>query len=149
MVTNAAPLTCYSRMLGMRKEINSSIENLQAKQFTVSTPSHICYWGWNRGTYSCQLTRFYILFSNTFKKRCVAKLPDLHIDIHNFCVMSKLRTYLQAMEKVTDRRCQNVLQPTVQLIRHLYLIMVVPCKAELVFLTDDCSVLRRKASTTT
>ncbi|XP_020367148.1 cytokine-like protein 1 isoform X2 [Rhincodon typus] len=116
MVTNAAPLTCYSRMLGMRKEINSSIENLQAKQFT---------------------------------KRCVAKLPDLHIDIHNFCVMSKLRTYLQAMEKVTDRRCQNVLQPTVQLIRHLYLIMVVPCKAELVFLTDDCSVLRRKASTTT
>ncbi|XP_043560120.1 cytokine-like protein 1 [Chiloscyllium plagiosum] len=116
VVTHAAPPTCYSRMLSMRKEIKSNIANLEAKQFT---------------------------------KRCVSKLPDLHIDIHNFCVISKLRAYLQAVEKVTDRRCQNVLQPTVQLIRRLYLIMVVPCKAELVFLTDNCSALQRKASTTT
>ncbi|XP_072367986.1 cytokine-like protein 1 [Scyliorhinus torazame] len=113
LVGSAAPPTCYSRMLGMRKEIKNSIENLQAEQFT---------------------------------KRCVAKLPDLHLDIHNSCVMSKMRSYLHAVEKITDRRCQDMLQPTVQLIRRLYIIMVVPCKAELVFLTNNCSALRRTAS---
>ncbi|XP_078405793.1 cytokine-like protein 1 [Cetorhinus maximus] len=116
MVANAAPLTCYSRMLGMRKEIKNSIENLQAEQFT---------------------------------KRCVAKLPNLHIDIHNSCVMSKMRNYLHAVEKMTDRHCQGMLQPTVRLIRRLYIIMVVPCKAELVFSTNNCSALQRTASTTT
>ncbi|XP_078087784.1 cytokine-like protein 1 [Mustelus asterias] len=106
-------------MLGMRKEIKNSIENLQAEQFS---------------------------------KRCVAKLPNLHIDIHNSCVMSKMRNYLQAVEEMTNQRCKDVLQPTVQLIRRLYIIMVVPCKAELVFLTNNCSALQRpphRASTTT
>lgn len=46
----------------------------------------------------------------------------------NSCVMSKMRSYLQAAE-TTSRRCQNTLQPTVQLIKRLYIIMVVPCKA--------------------
>ncbi|XP_055498554.1 cytokine-like protein 1 isoform X2 [Leucoraja erinacea] len=113
LVASAAPRTCYSRIVSMRKEINHSMENMQTPHFT---------------------------------KRCATKLPKLDIDIHNSCVMSKIRSYLQAAE-TTSRRCQITLQPTVQLIKRLYIIMVVPCKAELVFVTDSCNALRRTSST--
>ncbi|XP_067412505.1 cytokine-like protein 1 [Emydura macquarii macquarii] len=69
--------------------------------------------------------------------RCVELLPMLYLDIHNHCVLSKLRNF------VAYPACQRVPQVSAlkEKVRSLYTIMISFCRRDLVFLTDDCYAL--------
>ncbi|XP_042196003.1 cytokine-like protein 1 [Callorhinchus milii] len=81
------------------------------------------------------------LQSEPFAKRCTSQLPDLYIDVHDSCMVSKMRDYLLAVENLTDRRCQYTLDSTVRLVRRLFIIMAKFCQAEPAFWTNKCSLL--------
>nr|XP_009684539.1 PREDICTED: cytokine-like protein 1 isoform X2 [Struthio camelus australis]XP_009684540.1 PREDICTED: cytokine-like protein 1 isoform X2 [Struthio camelus australis]XP_009684541.1 PREDICTED: cytokine-like protein 1 isoform X2 [Struthio camelus australis] len=68
---------------------------------------------------------------------CVETLPRLYLDIHNYCVLAKLRDF------VAYPRCERVLQVSAlkEKARSLYTIMIFYCRRDLVFLTDDCNAL--------
>ncbi|XP_026703121.1 cytokine-like protein 1 [Athene cunicularia] len=68
---------------------------------------------------------------------CVEMLPRLYLDIHNYCVLAKLRDF------VAYPRCERVLEVNElkEKARSLYTIMIFYCRRDLVFLTDDCSAL--------
>ncbi|NP_001090577.1 cytokine like 1 L homeolog precursor [Xenopus laevis] len=74
---------------------------------------------------------------------CLDALPTLYLDIHNSCVMNKLRTFISAP------RCGRM--PRVEVlkrrVRKLYNIMNSVCKRDLVFFTDDCAALEVPLST--
>ncbi|KAJ4930052.1 hypothetical protein JOQ06_019067 [Pogonophryne albipinna] len=36
---------------------------------------------------------------------CMAHMPDLYLDVHNACVMHKMRTYISLVEGLRDSRC--------------------------------------------
>ncbi|NWV01279.1 CYTL1 protein, partial [Upupa epops] len=68
---------------------------------------------------------------------CVLMLPRLYLDIHNYCVLAKLREF------VAYPRCERVLEVSElkEKARSLYTIMISYCRRDLVFLTDDCGAL--------
>ncbi|NXV42421.1 CYTL1 protein, partial [Uria aalge] len=101
---NAAPPTCYSRVLSLSKEITESFKELQTSK--AEDP-------------------------------CVETLPRLYLDIHNYCVLAKLRDF------VAYPRCERVTEVSElkEKARSLYTIMISYCRRDLVFLTDDCSAL--------
>ncbi|NWQ65031.1 CYTL1 protein, partial [Neopipo cinnamomea] len=68
---------------------------------------------------------------------CVATLPRLYLDIHNYCVLAKLRDF------VAYPRCDMVLEVNElkEKARSLYTILISYCRRDLVFLTDDCNAL--------
>ncbi|NXN93123.1 CYTL1 protein, partial [Rhinopomastus cyanomelas] len=68
---------------------------------------------------------------------CVVTLPRLYLDIHNYCVLAKLREF------VAYPRCERVLEVSElkEKARNLYTIMISYCRRDLVFLTDDCGAL--------
>ncbi|NXK51119.1 CYTL1 protein, partial [Chauna torquata] len=72
---------------------------------------------------------------------CVETLPRLYLDIHNYCVLTKLRDF------VAYPRCQRVLEVSElkEKARSLYTIMISYCRRDLAFLTDDCSALENPA----
>ncbi|XP_076843149.1 cytokine-like protein 1 [Brachyhypopomus gauderio] len=77
---------------------------------------------------------------------CTAHLSDLHIDVHNACVMSVMASYISSLDGLRERRCaytRNVktLRAT---IRQLYTIISQRCHGELVFTYDDCAALERR-----
>ncbi|NXE21852.1 CYTL1 protein, partial [Ardeotis kori] len=104
LLANAAPPTCYSRVLSLSKEITESFKELQTSKDVDS---------------------------------CVEMLPTLYLDIHNYCVLAKLRDF------VAYPRCERVLEVSElkEKARSLYTIMISYCRRDLVFLTDDCSAL--------
>ncbi|XP_028278013.1 cytokine-like protein 1 [Parambassis ranga] len=76
---------------------------------------------------------------------CMAHLPDLHLDVHNSCVMHKMSTYVSLVEGLRDRRCaytREVRKLGVTL-RQLYYIMSQKCHGDLAFTVFDCSLLER------
>ncbi|XP_059208108.1 CYTL1 domain-containing protein [Centropristis striata] len=36
---------------------------------------------------------------------CMAHMPDLYLDVHNACVMQKMRAYISLVDGLRDRRC--------------------------------------------
>uniref|UniRef100_A0A8D0GTG0 Cytokine like 1 n=1 Tax=Sphenodon punctatus TaxID=8508 RepID=A0A8D0GTG0_SPHPU len=68
---------------------------------------------------------------------CVQMLPKLYLDIHNYCVLAKLRDF------VAYPRCWRVPQVGAlkDKVRSLYTIMISFCRRDLVFLSDDCNTL--------
>ncbi|NXA13985.1 CYTL1 protein, partial [Sapayoa aenigma] len=68
---------------------------------------------------------------------CVKTLPRLYLDIHNYCVLAKLRDF------VAYPRCDTVLEVNElkEKARSLYTILISYCRRDLVFLTDDCNTL--------
>ncbi|NWH61619.1 CYTL1 protein, partial [Geococcyx californianus] len=70
---------------------------------------------------------------------CVETLPRLYLDIHNYCVLAKLREF------VAYPRCERVLEVSElkEKARSLYTIMISYCRRDLVFLTDDCNALEK------
>ncbi|NWH82455.1 CYTL1 protein, partial [Piaya cayana] len=68
---------------------------------------------------------------------CVEMLPRLYLDIHNYCVLAKLREF------VAYPRCERVAEVSElkEKARSLYTIMISYCRRDLVFLTDDCNAL--------
>ncbi|KYO45746.1 cytokine-like protein 1 [Alligator mississippiensis] len=76
---------------------------------------------------------------------CVETLPNLYLDVHNYCVLAKLRNF------VAYPRCQRVPQLSAlkEKARSLYTIMISYCRRDLVFLTDDCYALESPILTPT
>ncbi|XP_037684819.1 cytokine-like protein 1 [Choloepus didactylus] len=99
-----APPTCYSRMLGLSREITGAFQSLQATE-----P----------------------------REPCVRYLPRLYLDIHNYCVLARLRDF------AASPQCWKVAQVDAlkDKVRKLYIIMNSFCRRDLVFLSDDCNAL--------
>ncbi|XP_010846095.1 PREDICTED: cytokine-like protein 1 [Bison bison bison] len=76
---------------------------------------------------------------------CVRYLPRLYLDIHNYCVLAKLRDF------VASPHCWKLAQVDAlkDKVRKLYTIMNSFCRRDLVFLTDDCSALEYPVLVTT
>ncbi|CAH2299796.1 cytokine 1 [Pelobates cultripes] len=110
--TRSAPLTCYSRVLALSKEITESFEKLE--KTIPSGP-------------------------------CMDLLPALYLDVHNSCVMTKLREF------ISTPNCGRFPRVTAlkKKVRNLYTIMNSVCKRDLVFFTDDCAALERHKPTPT
>ncbi|RLW09123.1 hypothetical protein DV515_00002942 [Chloebia gouldiae] len=68
---------------------------------------------------------------------CVEMLPRLYLDIHNYCVLAKLRDF------VAYPGCDRVAEVNElkEKARSLYTILISYCRRDLVFLTDDCNAL--------
>ncbi|NXJ10757.1 CYTL1 protein, partial [Odontophorus gujanensis] len=77
------------------------------------------------------------------KDPCVETLPRLYLDIHNYCVLTKLRDF------VAYPRCERVLEVSdlKEKARSLYTIMISYCRRDLAFLTDDCNALESPIQT--
>ncbi|XP_008683975.1 cytokine-like protein 1 [Ursus maritimus] len=107
-----APLTCYSRMLTLSREVAGDFQSLQATE-----PS----------------------------EPCVRYLPTLYLDIHNYCVLARLRDF------VASPQCWKVPQVDAlkDKVRKLYTIMNSFCRRDLVFLSDDCNALEYPIPVTT
>ncbi|XP_059251747.1 cytokine-like protein 1 [Mustela nigripes] len=76
---------------------------------------------------------------------CVRYLPTLYLDIHNYCVLAKLRDF------VASTQCWKVAQVDAlkDKVRKLYIIMNSFCRRDLVFLSDDCNALEYPIPMTT
>ncbi|XP_015260005.1 PREDICTED: cytokine-like protein 1 [Cyprinodon variegatus] len=76
---------------------------------------------------------------------CMAHMPDLYLDIHNACVMHKIRDYISMVEHLRLRRCaytKEVRKLEVTL-RQLFIILGQKCHGDLVFTIYDCAALER------
>ncbi|XP_007895506.1 cytokine-like protein 1 [Callorhinchus milii] len=82
-------------------------------------------------------------------KPCVAILPNFYIDVHNSCVMIKLRDHLYFLDNLSSPRCQKLSRITwlKVRIRRLYKIINQVCYRDLVFFTDDCAALENPPPT--
>ncbi|KAM4620268.1 cytokine-like protein 1 [Polymixia lowei] len=80
---------------------------------------------------------------------CMANIPDLYIDIHNECVMSKMRTYISLVEGLRERRCSYTreVRKLGLAVRQLFIIMSQKCHGDLVFTSSDCAALERRHAT--
>ncbi|KAM3937539.1 cytokine-like protein 1 [Leptodactylus fuscus] len=76
--------------------------------------------------------------------RCKESLPTLYLDIHNSCVMNKLRSFISAPHCGRFPRVTALKKK----VRNLYNIMNSVCKRDLVFFIDDCEALEHLPSTT-
>ncbi|XP_070118825.1 cytokine-like protein 1 isoform X2 [Equus przewalskii] len=76
---------------------------------------------------------------------CVRYLPRLYLDIHNYCVLAKLRDFAGSPQ------CWRVAQVDAlkDKVRKLYTIMNSFCRRDLVFLSDDCNALEYPIPVTT
>ncbi|XP_044138794.1 cytokine-like protein 1 [Bufo gargarizans] len=76
--------------------------------------------------------------------QCKESLPTLYLDIHNSCVMIKLRSF------ISTPNCGRFPRVTAlkKKVRNLYNIMNSVCKRDLVFFIDDCDALENLPSTT-
>ncbi|XP_005808842.2 cytokine-like protein 1 [Xiphophorus maculatus] len=76
---------------------------------------------------------------------CMAHMPELYLDIHNACVMYKMRDYISLVEDLRLRRCgytREVRKLEVTL-RQLFIVMGEKCHGDLVFTIYDCAALER------
>ncbi|KAM4708277.1 cytokine-like protein 1 [Discoglossus pictus] len=99
-------------------------------------------------TLSKEITESYQILQKTVPPGpCMDTLPALYLDIHNSCVMTKLRTF------ISTPKCGRIPRVTAlkKKVRNLYNIMNTFCKRDLVFFTDDCNALEppRLTSATT
>ncbi|XP_033466651.1 cytokine-like protein 1 [Epinephelus lanceolatus] len=76
---------------------------------------------------------------------CMARMPDLILDVHNACVMYKMRTYISLVEGLRDRLCAYTkdVRKLGLTLRQLFIIMSEKCHGDLVFTIFDCSALER------
>ncbi|KAK7925817.1 hypothetical protein WMY93_008127 [Mugilogobius chulae] len=83
--------------------------------------------------------------SHYLTSQCMAHMPDLRIDVHNACVMYKMRTYISLLEGLRNRRCSYTrdVQRLLYTLRQLFIIMSQKCHGDLVFTIYDCEALER------
>ncbi|XP_043919350.1 cytokine-like protein 1 [Protopterus annectens] len=76
-------------------------------------------------------------------KPCMEVLPFLYFDIHNSCLMIKVRDYLYTLENITPLPCRK--RPGIvglgKTIRRLYNMINKSCYRDLAYLSDDCDAL--------
>ncbi|CAN2388570.1 Cytokine-like protein 1 [Pristimantis euphronides] len=75
--------------------------------------------------------------------RCKESLPTLYLDIHNSCVMTKLRSFISAPNCGRFPRVSALKKK----VRNLYIMNSV-CKRDLVFFIDDCEALEHLSPAT-
>ncbi|KAK1175262.1 cytokine-like protein 1 [Acipenser oxyrinchus oxyrinchus] len=82
-------------------------------------------------------------------KHCMEVLPKMYLDVHNSCVMTKLRDVMYILENLPTPQCRE--KPRIiglkRKIRSLYTIINKVCYRDLVFFTDDCDALETGHST--
>ncbi|KAM6979678.1 cytokine-like protein 1 [Aplochiton taeniatus] len=109
-MAECAPPTCYSRVLGLSKEIMDLLDKLHNYHRT---------------------------------KTCVAALPKMFLDVHNSCIMAKLRDFLYLVENLPTQYCKD--RPRIILLKrkvtNLYVIINRVCYRDLVFYSDDCEAI--------
>ncbi|XP_020319449.1 cytokine-like protein 1 isoform X1 [Oncorhynchus kisutch] len=78
-------------------------------------------------------------------RRCMAHIPHLYLDVHNACIMPKMRQYVFLVDGLRELRCAYTRKVRVVglEVRQLHMIMSQRCHGELVFTTDDCAALDR------
>ncbi|XP_059381666.1 cytokine-like protein 1 [Carassius carassius] len=78
--------------------------------------------------------------------RCTAHLPNLHIDVHNACVMPTMISYLSLLDDLRERRCAYTtkVKNLRDTIRQLYIFMSQKCHGDLVFTRDNCGALHHR-----
>lgn len=76
-------------------------------------------------------------------KDCAEMLPKLFIDVHNSCVMPKLRDFLYVVENLPAPQCRVRPRMTVlrRKVRNLYTIINKVCYRDLVYFSDDCEAI--------
>ncbi|XP_078089271.1 cytokine-like protein 1 [Mustelus asterias] len=76
-------------------------------------------------------------------RRCLENLPKLYINVHNSCVMIKLRDHLYALENLITPECRELKRIAFLKvrIRRLYNMINRLCYRDLVFFIDDCAAL--------
>ncbi|XP_058484078.1 CYTL1 domain-containing protein [Solea solea] len=74
---------------------------------------------------------------------CMAHMPHLYIDVHNGCVMYKIRTYISLVEDLRQRRCAYTrdMWRLGSTLRQLFIFMSEKCHGELAFTSFDCAAL--------
>ncbi|XP_034462463.1 cytokine-like protein 1 [Hippoglossus hippoglossus] len=77
--------------------------------------------------------------------RCMAHMPHLYLDVHNACVMYKIRTYISLVEGLRQRRCAYTrdVRKLWGNLRQLFIFMGEKCHGDLVFTIFDCAALER------
>ncbi|XP_078535120.1 cytokine-like protein 1 [Lissotriton helveticus] len=68
---------------------------------------------------------------------CMEAVPNLYLDIHNSCVMAKLRNFISAPRCGRFPRVAALKEKA----RSLYIIMIGVCRRDLVFFHHDCNAL--------
>ncbi|XP_069488070.1 cytokine-like protein 1 [Ambystoma mexicanum] len=68
---------------------------------------------------------------------CIDSVPNLYLDIHNSCVMAKLRSFISAPRCGKFPRVSALKEK----VRNLYNIMNGVCRRDLVFFYHDCNAL--------
>ncbi|KAJ8408782.1 hypothetical protein AAFF_G00246000 [Aldrovandia affinis] len=88
---------------------------------------------------------------NPDTERCTAHLSDLYIDVHNACIMPRMRRYIALLERLPDWHCMRnrTVQKQSATARQLHHIMAYRCHGELHFSTDDCAALEHKPRAST
>ncbi|KAM9348837.1 cytokine-like protein 1 [Symphorus nematophorus] len=76
---------------------------------------------------------------------CMQHLPDLLLDVHNSCVMYKMKTYISLVEGLRERRCAYTreVRKLGVTVRQLFIIMSQKCHGDLAFTVHDCAALER------
>ncbi|XP_056626020.1 cytokine-like protein 1 [Triplophysa dalaica] len=76
-------------------------------------------------------------------KTCAEMLPKMFLDVHNSCMMPKLRDFMYVSENLHTEYCRE--RPRIRhlkrKVRGLYTIINRVCYRELVFHTNDCEAL--------
>ncbi|XP_056407559.1 cytokine-like protein 1 [Hyla sarda] len=96
-------------------------------------------------TLSQEITESFLMLQRILPAgRCKESLPTPYLDIHNSCVMTKLRSFISAPNCGRFPRVTALKKK----VRNLYTIMNSVCKRDLVFFIHDCDALERPSSTT-
>nr|XP_023655794.1 cytokine-like protein 1 [Paramormyrops kingsleyae] len=76
-------------------------------------------------------------------KVCMDFLPPLYLDVHNSCIITKLRDYVYVLETLPTQFCRE--RPRIAYLKRqariLYIIINRICYRDLVFMSDDCEAL--------
>ncbi|XP_041658009.1 CYTL1 domain-containing protein [Cheilinus undulatus] len=74
---------------------------------------------------------------------CMAHMPYLYLDVHNACVIHKIRTYISLIEELRQRRCAYTadMRKLGGTLKQLFVFLSQKCHGDLVFTIDDCAAL--------
>uniref|UniRef100_A0A8C4RRK6 Cytokine like 1 n=1 Tax=Erpetoichthys calabaricus TaxID=27687 RepID=A0A8C4RRK6_ERPCA len=145
LLASSAPNTCYSRVLGLSKAIQGSLVRYKRFQRTVSNAYtfytvYVSVIAWKR----CQeFAKILTLWYFSLQRPCLELLPTMYFDVHNSCLLPKLRDFLYILETLTYPDCKKL--PKVKIltnrVRSLFDIINKMCYRDIEHYTDDCDAL--------
>ncbi|XP_074529090.1 cytokine-like protein 1 [Halichoeres trimaculatus] len=77
---------------------------------------------------------------------CMAQMPNLYLDVHNACVLQKIKAYISMVEELRQRRCGYTREVRYlgANLKQLYIFLSEKCRGDLVFTIYDCAALERE-----